>query len=79
MVLWWSSGGGLFLMSEVPLYGTYQTVKARIWPWLSGESRQNRLSCSLFARHFSPPLQVRMQRLQGYLARKKHPPPRTLQ
>jgi len=28
--LWWPSGGVLFLMSEVPLYGAYKTVKARI-------------------------------------------------
>jgi hypothetical protein len=30
--------------------GTYKTVKARFWPWLSGSSPLNLLSCSLFAR-----------------------------
>ena len=29
--------------------GTHKTVKARFWPWLSGQSPQNSLSCSLFA------------------------------
>jgi len=32
-VLWWSYGGGHFLMSEVPLYGTRKTVKDRFWHW----------------------------------------------
>ena len=31
-------------------HGTHKTVKARNWPWRSGESPQNLLSCSLFAR-----------------------------
>ena len=31
-------------------HGTYTTVKARFRPWLSGESPQNLMSCSLFAR-----------------------------
>jgi len=43
-------GGGQFLMSEEPLQGTCKTVKAKFWPWLSGKSPYNRLSCSLFAR-----------------------------
>jgi hypothetical protein len=30
-------------------YGTYETVKARFWPWLSGETPQTLLSGSLFA------------------------------
>jgi len=30
-------------------YRTYKTVKARFWPWLSGESPHNLVSCSLFA------------------------------
>ena len=30
--------GVRFLMSEVPLYGTCETVKARFWPWLLGKS-----------------------------------------
>ena len=30
--------------------GTYTAVKARFWPWLSGESHQNLARCSLFAR-----------------------------
>ena len=31
-------------------HGTYKTVKARFWPWHSGESPWNVLSCSLFVR-----------------------------
>ena len=31
-------------------FGTCKTVTARFWPWLSGKSPQNRLSCSFFAR-----------------------------
>ena len=31
-------------------YGTYKTVKARFWPWLSGKGRQKLSRCSLFAR-----------------------------
>ena len=31
-------------------HGTYRTVTARLWPWLSGENPQNLLSCPLFAR-----------------------------
>ena len=27
--------------------GTYKTVKARSWPWLSGQSPENLVSCSL--------------------------------
>jgi len=30
--------------------GTDKTVKARFWPWRSGKSPLNHLSCSLFAR-----------------------------
>ena len=30
--------------------GTYKTVKARFWSWLSGGSPQNLSNCSLFAR-----------------------------
>jgi len=32
-------------------HGTHETVKARFWPWLSGNSPQNRVRCSLFARN----------------------------
>ena len=42
-------------------FGTYKTVKARVWPWLSGKSSPILLSCSLFAR----------QR-QGYLRRERY-------
>jgi len=35
------------MMNEVPLYGTYQTVKAIFWPWLSGEIPLNLFGCSL--------------------------------
>ena len=31
-------------------FGTYKTVKARFWSWLSGKSPQTLLSCSLSAR-----------------------------
>ena len=31
-------------------YGTYTTVKARFWQWLSGDRPRNLLSCSPFAR-----------------------------
>jgi hypothetical protein len=31
-------------------YGTYKTVKARLWPWLQGTSPCNYLSCCVFAR-----------------------------
>ena len=40
----------LFLMSEVPLYSTFMTVKARFWPWLSAEILQNLSSCFFIAR-----------------------------
>ena len=30
--------------------GTYKTVRARFWPWLSGKSPYNLLSCSLLRR-----------------------------
>jgi len=33
-----------------PENGIYKTVKARIWPWLSGQSPGNLSSCSLFSR-----------------------------
>ena len=29
---------------------TNKTVKARFWPWLSGDRPQNRMRCSVFAR-----------------------------
>ena len=48
--LWWSQGRGLFLMSEVPMYGTHQTFKAGFLPRLSGKRPEKVLSCSLFAR-----------------------------
>jgi len=35
--------------------GTYKTVKTRFWPWLSGQSPLNLLSCSLLARHRNVP------------------------
>ena len=31
-------------------YGTHKTVKARLWPWLSGKCPHNHSSYSLFAR-----------------------------
>ena len=31
-------------------YGTYKTVKARFWSWLSGEGPRHISRCSLFAR-----------------------------
>ena len=30
--------------------GTYKTVQARSWPWLSGKSPDNRISCSVCTR-----------------------------
>ena len=38
--------------------GTYRTVKARFWPCLSGQSRLNLLSFSLFARERYPTRRV---------------------
>ena len=32
------------------VHGTGQTVEARFWPWLSGQSPVNLSSCSIFAR-----------------------------
>jgi len=32
-------GGGRFRISKVPLYGTYETIKARFLPWLFGKGR----------------------------------------
>ena len=34
-------------------YGTYVSVKARFWPWLSGKLPQTFSNCSLFARQGS--------------------------
>ena len=30
-------------------HGTRKIVTARLWPWLAGESPENRVSCALFA------------------------------
>ena len=46
-------------------YGTHKTVKARFWPWLSGESPHNLSSCSLLARK-------RYLAVQGGLVFKAH-------
>ena len=41
--LWWPKGGGVFLMSEVPLYlhglfrGTNRIVGRRLWVWVWSE------------------------------------------
>ena len=36
-ILGGTQGVGRFLMGEVPLYGTYTTVTARVWPWISAK------------------------------------------
>jgi len=43
-------GAGRGCRCFCPKPGTYKTVEARFWPWLSGESPHSVLSCSLFAR-----------------------------
>ena len=48
-VLGGGQGGGRFLMNEVPLYGTFETVKSRFWPWLGPLSvRKSSGPCQLF-------------------------------
>ena len=69
------------LVFEVPLsseYGNYKTVKAKFWPWLPGKR-----CFKSFPLRSEVVLQIVAGRLigqvQGYLAHKETPPPRTLQ
>ena len=58
-----------FTRAGTPLsseYGRWKTVKARLWPWLSGEIHSNVSSCSLCARKrkrwFIPEVRVERER-----------------
>ena len=37
------------LLSEIPLHGTYETVKARFWPWHSGSRLEHVMIPFLYA------------------------------
>ena len=46
--------------------GTYKTVKARFWPWLSGQRRQNLSSCPFLAQQqYAPLLRLRWGLAEG--------------
>jgi hypothetical protein len=69
----------LFLISEVPLQSDVQGK----WPnkqlkMVTGDGSGTKLSTFTIVSLFSRPTAVHTA-LQGYLAHKKHPPPRTLQ
>ena len=70
-------------------HGTYKPVEVRFWRWLSGESPQNLLSCSLFIRtdrvkslrSSGDMLRARPEVAWKYIAQVAsalHPPPSTL-
>jgi len=58
-------------MSEVPMYGTHKTVKAKFWPCILSKNSQHLLSCSLFARTRQA-LEVLLGQLRAPLARSLH-------
>jgi hypothetical protein len=59
--------------------GTYGTVKAKLWRWISGSSPQHLSNCPLFARKRNWPMppctHASSVALQRYLAHQKPPPP----
>ena len=60
-------------------YGTYKTVKARIWPWHSGKSPEHVFELSpLSSEAYSSNPSLACAPLQGHLAHKKKPSPRRL-
>ena len=48
-IVWIHSSKGCICRPLPSEYGTHKTVKARFWPWPSGKSPSDLLSCSLFA------------------------------
>ena len=59
-------GGFPPLARAVPQHGTYKTVTARFWTWLSGERPSNVSRCSLFARTWGAGRRARQEAMRAW-------------